>query len=364
MSREIVIPGEHLGNNPHMMGQNVYVLDGNVYASVLGIKNERENEISVVPLKGKYTPMENDTIVGVVKSEKFSGYEVEINSFYSSYVSKKELRDPLKVGTIVTCKIMKVNELNEADIGFVRPMHDGEIVMVTPARVPRIIGKNNSMLNVVKNGTGSTVFVGKNGMVFISSGNVELAKEVLHRIDENAHVENLTLDTQKFLAVKTGAGLPSPEGAFQDDGMGSQERGFDSGPRSYGGGYGNRSSFGGTQGGFRPRNNFRSPGGFGSGGGYGGNRSYGNRSSFGGNRPSFGGGNRRPYGSDRGSENSGGDFPRPMRRSFGPRNFESNRGFGNNYSQPPAQGPPQGFDRRKRFPQDNHNAGNEDPDFE
>ncbi len=391
MSREIVIPGEQVGSNPHAMGQNVYAMDGQVYSSIMGLKSDRENEISVVPLKGRYVPLENDTVVGIIKSEKFSGYEVEINSFYTSYISKKELRDPLKVGTIVTCKIIKVNELNEADIGFVRPLGEGELVMVISSRVPRIIGKNNSMLNVVKNGTGANIFVGKNGLVHVHSGNVELAKETLLRINENAHVENLTLDTQKFLAVKTGGGMPSAEGSAMDEhapheSPGGYHNNYDS-PRS--GGYGGqRSSYGGGRshgggfsggaggGGFRPRNNFRS-GGFGGGdrnsfsggrssGGFGGNRS------FGAPRPSFG---NRPYANESPPSSFGGErrnYPsdatdnrfqqRPVRRNFGNQSgFTENRSSGNNDAPSDSNA---GFDRRKRFPRDNRNSGNDDPDFE
>lgn len=397
MSREIVIPGEHVGSNPHAMGQNVYAMDGQVYSAVMGIKNERESEVSVVPLNGRYLPQENDTLVGIVKSEKFSGYEIEINSFYTSYASKKELRDPLKVGAIVTCKVMKVNELNEADIGFIRQLGEGEIVMVTPSRVPRIIGKNNSMLNVVKNGTGANIFIGKNGLVHVSGGNVELAKETLLRINDNAHVENLTLDTQKFLAVKTGGGMPSSEGSGMDDhssehqggyrdnqygggsrgGFGGQRGGFDRGNRGgFGGGHGG--GFGGGRGGgggFRPRNNFRGGGGGGFGGGdrggFSGNRSggFGSNRTFGNARNNFGG--PRPYENENGfgerrnfSNDSQDRFSqRPMRRDFGNnRGFGENRRFDNNAA--PDQNQNSGFDRRKRFPRDNRNSGNDDPDFE
>lgn len=378
MSREIVIPGEHVGSNPHIMGQNVYAMDGQVYSAVMGIKNERDNEISVVPLNGKYMPVENDTLVGIIKSEKFSGYEVEINSFYTSFASKKELRDPLKVGAIVTCKVTKVNELNEADIGFVRSMGDGEIVMVNPSRVPRIIGKNNSMLNVVKNGTGANVFVGKNGLVHVSGGNTELAKETLLRINEHAHVENLTLDTQKFLAVKTGGGMPSSEGSGMDDHSSDHNNYRDNNYGSRGGfggqrhgGFGNRGGFGGNRngfgggrgGGFRPRNNFRSGGDRGFSGG---NRGFGNNRTFGNARNNFG--NNRSYDNDSSSfdggrnyNDRGGDFQQRPRRNFGDnRGFDNNRRFNNNDSFDQNSG----FDRRKRFPRDNRNNANDDPDFE
>lgn len=373
MSKEIVVPGEMLGTDTKNLGSHTFALDGKVYADILGLKNESDDRISVVPLRGRYTPQENDVIIGVVKNEKFAGYDIEINSFYGSFVNKQDLRDPLKVGDIVSAKIVKVNEMNEADVGMVRKLNVGEIVSVTPVKVPRIIGKNASMLNAVKNGTGANIMVGRNGLVWVNGGNTQVAVEAIQRIEDYAHVENLTQDIQHFLAAKTGGAVPGTHGPMNEEAF---ESGFE------GGGYrgGGRGGFrgGGGRGGFDRRGPPRSGGGgfrsdrgpprFGSGGG---NRGGGFRS---------GGGDRGGF-SDRPRTGGFNRGPRPMGGSGERDNFRPNNRFGSQYDSPRPQGggfdnnrfenrggdrnnTSGGFDRRKRFPRNDRVSGHEDTSFD
>ncbi len=407
MSKEIVVPGELLTEENKQIGVHTFGRDGKIFADCLGIKNESDDRISVVPLRGKYLPVENDVVIGVVKNEKFAGYDIEINSFYSSFVSNKDMREPLKVGSVISAKIVKVNEMNEADLGMVRPLNEGEVVSVTPVKVPRIIGKNASMLNAVKNGTGSSIMVGRNGLVWINGGNAQVAAETILRIEEYSHAENLTHDIQCFLAAKTGTGMPDTKGPSNEDA-------FESGYTGGGGGFGRGRDFGGrSSGGFRPRGNFsrgpRSSGGFGGGrdrmgGGFGGGRSSGG---FGGGDRGFSrgpsrgpprsggfGGRERMggEGSDRGfaprndrgfgDSRSSGFRPRPsFNRGFGERNsdegYTPKPRFGKQYDDPQVGSDfgkqsfdKPAFDRRKRFPRDDTTRretrvrGDEDPMFE
>ncbi len=410
MSKEIVVPGELLTDESKQIGVHTFARDGKIFSDCLGIKNESDDRVSVVPLRGRYLPIENDVVIGVVKNEKFAGYDIEINSFYTSFVSNKDMREPLKVGSVISAKIVKVNEMNEADLGMVRPLSDGEVVSVTPVKVPRIIGKNASMLNAVKNGTGSNIMVGRNGLVWIHGGNAAVAAETILRIEEYSHAENLTHDIQCFLAAKTGTGMPDTKGPSNEDA-------FESGYTGGGGGFGRGRDFGGRGGGggFRPRGNFsrgpprsggfgdRSRGGFGGGrersGGFGGgDRGFGRGPSrgpprsggFGGGRDRMGGGmehGERGFAprNDRGfGDNRSRDFrPRPsFNRGFGgERNDEAytpKPRFGKQYDDPQVGNDfgnksnfdKPGFDRRKRFPREDaprretRVRGDEDPMFE
>ncbi|MEK6821441.1 MAG: hypothetical protein AABY11_03525, partial [archaeon] len=157
MTKDIVVPGELLSTETKELGSHTFAVGEKIFSDCLGIRNETHDRISVMPLSGRYLPVENDVVIGVVKNEKFAGYDVEINSFYSSFVNKQDIREPLKVGSVVSARIVKVNELNEADIGMVRALRGGETISVSPVKVPRVIGKNASMLNAIKNGILSEV---------------------------------------------------------------------------------------------------------------------------------------------------------------------------------------------------------------
>ncbi len=400
MTKEIVVPGELLSTENKQLGSHTFAVGEKIFADCLGIRNESDDRVSVVPLRGKYVPVENDVIIGVVKNEKFAGYDVEINSFYSSFVNKQDLRTPLKVGSIISAKVVKVNELNEADIGMVRPLSDGDIVTVTAVKVPRVIGKNASMLNAIKNGSGSNIMVGRNGLVWISGGNSRLAIDAVQRIEDYSHVDNLTHDIQSFLAAKSGQGMPDTRGPSNEEAFGTDDGSFGrrerggfggrGGRGGFGGGRGGSGGFGGRSGGFgggdRGRGEFRPRSNMGGSSMGGRDRGFG-----GGNRDrGFGGGNRdRGFGGDRngGDRPQGGFRPRFSDRRLGGGDrdmdhFRPNRSFGQQYDNPASEGfgnsgprmgnrdrnggdrgNDRGFDRRKRFPRD-HVRGDEDPSFE
>jgi exosome complex component RRP4 len=197
--KRIVLPGEMVTAERKRLGEHVFDQNGKIFSDVLGIASVDNVVASVVPLRGRYLPRMNDLIVGIVAQEVHSGYLVDINSFYLAFVYQKELRDPLQVGSIVSAKVMNVSETNDVELGFVRVFYGGEIMQVSPVKVPRMIGKNGSMLEVLKNGTQANVMIGRNGLVWSKGGNVDLLRLALHKIEEEAHFEHLTESVKVFL---------------------------------------------------------------------------------------------------------------------------------------------------------------------
>lgn len=199
MSRKIVVPGELVSSERKRIGRHVYLMDGKIFSDTTGIVSESDVSVSVIPLEGKYEPEMNDIVVGMVSEEKMSGYNVHLNSFYPSYVSKKALWEPLKVNSVISAKVVRVNEMKEIQLDNVRSLFGGHIVTVSPVKVPRIIGKEGSMLEVLKNGTGSLLVIGRNGMVWVKGGNTQLLMDALSLIQKQAHTENLTSKVEEFL---------------------------------------------------------------------------------------------------------------------------------------------------------------------
>ncbi|MFH0955106.1 MAG: KH domain-containing protein [Candidatus Micrarchaeota archaeon] len=209
--KKIVVPGELLTEERKRMGEHVYASQGKIFSDTLGIFQDEGSVASVVALKGRYIPMRDDLVIGIVAMDVHAGYLVDINSFYYSFVSKKEIRDSLKSGSIVSGKIMEVSETHETSLGFVRVFYGGEIVLVSPVKVPRMIGKNGSMLDVLKRGTGANIMIGRNGLVWAKGGNIDLLKIALKKIDDEAHKEHLTQMMAEFLKIdSTPAMAPLP----------------------------------------------------------------------------------------------------------------------------------------------------------
>ena len=115
MSKTIVVPGELVTQERKRLGQNVFLREGKIYSDSLGFVSETDTVASVVPLEGVYMPVVGDVVLGIVSAEKFSGYEVDINSFYPAGVSKKEMREQLLPFSILSAKVMKVNELPDQE---------------------------------------------------------------------------------------------------------------------------------------------------------------------------------------------------------------------------------------------------------
>ncbi len=198
--KKIVVPGEVITEQRKRTGEHAYSSSGKIYSDVIGITDNESMTASVVPLKGFYVPKTGDIVIGLVVSELFSGFLVDIGSFSLSFMSKDGVREPLKKKSIVSVKILRVNEVNDADLSEPRVFYGGEILNISPVKIPRVIGKNGSMLEVLKRGTNCNIMVGRNGRIWAKGGNVELLLKAIKIIEEEAHLPNLTNKITEFLS--------------------------------------------------------------------------------------------------------------------------------------------------------------------
>src|SRR5438445_11517802 len=64
--RPIVIPGEAVGGPGLKPGAGTYSEGGQLFAAQLGIRNEHDGLVSVIPLSGRYLPQRGDAVIGAV----------------------------------------------------------------------------------------------------------------------------------------------------------------------------------------------------------------------------------------------------------------------------------------------------------
>jgi len=219
-NRNLVAPGETIVKGmDYLPGDGTHRSGSEIRASVLGLSDIRERLVKVIPLAGRYMPKRDDPVIGVIKDVRYNNWEVEINSPYNATMmlgdASERFLDPRKdklgkvfaPGDVVICKIKTVEEnmgvLVTARGPGLRKITDGKILYVESSRIPRIIGKNASMIKMIKEYTDSRVFVGQNGRVWISGGNIELAERVIKRIEANAHISGLTDSIKKYLEGET-----------------------------------------------------------------------------------------------------------------------------------------------------------------
>src|SRR2546422_11088695 len=113
--RPIVIPGEAVGGPGLKPGPGTYSEGGRVFAAQLGIRNEHESLVSVIPLNGRYIPQRGDAVIGEVVDQGPSHWLVGINSPYPAPLHATEspwrgqIGDTpryLKGGDVIMCHVL------------------------------------------------------------------------------------------------------------------------------------------------------------------------------------------------------------------------------------------------------------------
>lgn len=196
MEKRIVLPGEKIAEGM-LKAPNTFFDGKATYAAVIGTVDE---EGKYIALESPYKPVVGDTVVGIVVDVRHAGYEIDLNLPEGGFVPTRTTRITLQLGDFVVCRIKTVSEIGDVDLGEVRRLPKGEIIKFPPAKVPRLIGRKSSMINLLKEHAGGDIMVGNNGYVWISdTGNILLLLKAIKMIEKKAHKSGLTDEIAKFL---------------------------------------------------------------------------------------------------------------------------------------------------------------------
>jgi exosome complex component RRP4 len=224
--RIIVIPGEYIDEKKgRKLGDDVYEEGEKVFAKVLGIPVANENEIRIIPMSGVYIPGISDNVIGVMTEVGISGWTVDINSPYIAFLpvadgvdefvdtNRTDISRFFDVGDAIFCKISKVTKNKTTRVSMrtmgARKLLGGVLMKVKPVKIPRIIGKGGSMINMIKQKTGCVIYVGKNGVVWLRGDNKAEAIEAILTIERESHTAGLTDRIARMLEGLPGAVQPA-----------------------------------------------------------------------------------------------------------------------------------------------------------
>ena len=191
---KIVLPGDELPEGIRYNPASVRKENGKIYATVVGTV---ENNYYVA-YEMAYVPHVGMPIVGLVYDRKPSAYFVDTTTAYTGLILTREVRGSLDVGDIVSAKVQRI-EGTDLILGYPRILRGGKLLRVPSSKVPRIIGKDASMVNMIKEMTGTSIFVGANGYVWIGGDNVDKAIKAIHYIVKRAHLHGLTDEIKALL---------------------------------------------------------------------------------------------------------------------------------------------------------------------
>jgi len=220
--RKYVIPGDVITTGPYRLEQNV-ILDGDrVISTIIGISEIYDDTVRVIPLAGKYIPKTNDLVIGKVVSHSSLSWELDINSCYAGFLPASdvfgrdftahadELTSKLEKGDLVAARVANFDRtrdplltIADRDLGKIE---SGELVEISPSKVPRLIGKRGTMIQTIEIATGAIITIGQNGWVVVSCDNQDgLLKAIsaIRMVEEQTHITNLT-DRVKTMLESSG----------------------------------------------------------------------------------------------------------------------------------------------------------------
>ena len=213
--REIVTPSQLLGDtNSSRAGRGTFIENGKIYSEIIGLLSKNSDYINVIPLKGRYEPLEKDFIIGIIEEPLSSSWLVDINAPYPALLHTNEVPwdvdfgetdKYLNRGDSVMAKILDVGL--EKNIQITLKDHNlykikgGYITHIEPSKVPRLIGKKGSMISLLKKYTKCQIFVGKNGRIWINGDNDNILKvlQVIKKIENESIYYGLTDRIEELL---------------------------------------------------------------------------------------------------------------------------------------------------------------------
>ena len=212
--RKIVIPGEVIvQGEDYLPGEGTEKKGTEIVAMKFGLAEESNRLIKVISLSGVYEPRRGNVVIGKVENVTFNGWVIDIDAAESSFlpvvevprfVKREELDELMDIGDMVVAKIWGINkrgiDLSIKTRGLGK-IDEGMIVKINPNKVPRIIGKEGSMVNLVKEETGCNITVGQNGLIWIKGNKIDdelLAKRAILFIAEKSFISGLTEEVKKW----------------------------------------------------------------------------------------------------------------------------------------------------------------------
>jgi exosome complex component RRP4 len=250
VQRRYVIPGDKIVEGNFRPLMNVIKAGNSLIATRIGIAETGRDGVKVIPLSGVYIPRVNDLVIGKVVDHSSLSWEVDINSCFSAHLPAQDVfgrdfspaRDDMgrhfAIGDMITARIMAFDRtrdpmltVQDRDLGKIAR---GEALKISATRVPRLIGKRGSMIQMIEQATQTRVLIGQNGIVVVTGRTpegIKLAVRAIHMVEEEAHTANLTQRIKVLLGIPDvppqqqegsrdalgSGGAPKPEEATIDE---------------------------------------------------------------------------------------------------------------------------------------------------
>ena len=217
--KQMVSPGELLAEGPYFPGENTYREGGKIFASRVGMADVIGNKLIVVPVKGAYIPRLDDIVIGRVTDITMSSWQVDICAPYPALLpmsetplhrgregGRRDLSEIYGVGDLVLAQVIAFDRTRDPLLTTkgrgLGKITSGRVARISASKIPRIIGKQGSMITMLKKETGTDIVPGQNGVILATGRNPDqerVAVEALYMIEREAHTTGLTDHVKMFI---------------------------------------------------------------------------------------------------------------------------------------------------------------------
>ncbi len=212
--RKVVVPGEIIvSGEDYLPGEGTRREGDNILASKFGLAEEAGRVVKLIPIFGAFIPRRGNVIIGRVTDITRSGWLIDIDAASSAFlpieesprfINRNEMDQFLKIGDVVAAKIWSIQNKG-IDLAIkgkgLGKIEDGFIFRIIPSRVPRVIGREGSMVSLIKEKTGCNITVGQNGWIWISGPSTEAeikARKAIELVSDKVHLGGLTDMVEKW----------------------------------------------------------------------------------------------------------------------------------------------------------------------
>ncbi|MDG7007391.1 MAG: S1 RNA-binding domain-containing protein [Nitrososphaerota archaeon] len=224
IERKQVIPGDVIAKGNYRYGSYIEKRGDEYVALRVGLAEVGREEVKLNPLTGPYLPRAEDEVIGKVVDLNGFGWVVDINSCFDGFLpasfvfgrefspSTHDLSSKFKVGDMIGARIESFERSRDPQLSIrghgYGKIDSGEIIKISPTKVPRLIGRRGAMINLISEKTGCDIRVGQNGVVVVvgaADGIVKTARAI-KMVEEEAHAVDLMAKVEEFLGGSSNGG--------------------------------------------------------------------------------------------------------------------------------------------------------------
>lgn len=219
VKRRYVIPGEVVAHGNLRADLNVMRAGDKIVATRVGMAEISHDAVRVIALSGPYIPRIDDLVVAKIIDYSAFAWEADMNSCFFGILpaasvfgrdfspAKDSLTDKLAVGDMIAAKVMAFDRTRDPLLSISGPglgrIPRGQVIKISPAKVPRLIGKKGSMIKTIEAGSRCRMLIGQNGVVVIvgSTDDTLKAIQAVTMVEQEAHSADLIERVQKLLGM-------------------------------------------------------------------------------------------------------------------------------------------------------------------